>query len=283
MVMPVAVIQVVLCHRQPTAAADLLELESEVCPVLDCLTGRLDLEWLHLGVADGGCDAVGEALVDSSPYGQLPGLDSGVLDTLEVARYVVDVRLPLLVVPDFAPQRAWLLKVEFGNLAQISPCTANEAFVFSNASLIVDRRVDGSFLASIGQRLDAALVVGTAPLGDECGRAIALEVVNGHDGCVDWELLVVDSETMAVGIRVREETRLEDGVGRWLDVWNEVRRRESSLFDLCEVVLRVLVENQSTDGAEWELGVWPDLGEIKDIVAEFLSLFRSHSLNVDRP
>ena len=94
---------------------------------------------------------------------------------------------------------------------------------------IADSGVDGGFPSSVRQRLDAALVVGAAALGDKGGETIALEVVDGDNGCVDWELLVVDTETVTVSVRVGEETRLEDGIGRWLDVRDKVRRRECSL------------------------------------------------------
>lgn len=74
-------------------------------------------------------------------------------------------------------------------------------------------------------------------------------------GSVDWQLLVVDSETVTVGVRVREETGLEDGVGGWLDTGDEMGGGESDLLDLGEVVLRVLVQDELADGAEGELAV----------------------------
>ena len=52
----------------------------------------------------------------------------------------------------------------------------------------------------------------------------------------------------------------------------------SYLFDLGKIVLRVLVENKFSNWAEREFGVGPDLGEIKDVVAEFFCLFRGHGL-----
>jgi hypothetical protein len=131
--------------------------------------------------------------------------------------------------------------------------------------------------------VNAALVVGAAALGNEGSGTIPLEVVDGTDGRIDGELLVIDTETVAVGVRVGEESGLEDGIRRGLDVGDEMRRRESSLLNLGEVVLRVLVEDELSDRAERELGVWPDLGEIKNVVPEFLSLLWCHSLHVNSP
>lgn len=230
-------------------------------------------------MADGFCDAVRETLVYRSPNRQLPGLDFRALDVLEVARDVADIGLPLLVVPNFGPQSAWLLEIKFGNLTEIPPGTTDKALMLSKASLITDGRVDGSFLGNIIQGVDTARVVGAVALGDERCCAIALEVVNRVYGCIDRELLIVDSKTVAVGVWIREETGLEDRVGGWLDVRDKMGRRESDLLDLCKVILRVLVENELADGAQWEFRMRPDLGEIQDIVAEFLSLFGSHGLD----
>lgn len=50
-----------------------------------------------------------------------------------------------------------------------------------------------------------------------------------------------------------------------------------------EVVLRVLVERELSDGSERELGVRPDLGEIEDVVSECLSLGDGHRLDAESP
>lgn len=103
-----------------------------------------------------------------------------------------------------------------------------------HASSVAGTTVEIGPPAQIRQGLDAALVIGPVALVDKGHRSIALEVGNRNNGSVDWELLVVGSETVAVGIGVGEETRLEDGIGGGLDVRNEVRRREGSLLMRCD-------------------------------------------------
>lgn len=76
----------------------------------------------------------------------------------------------------------------------------------------------------------AALVVGAPPLVIDGHETITLEVGNRDERLVDGELLVVDTETVAMSIRVREQTRLEDWIGGGLDTRNEVRRGERSLW-----------------------------------------------------
>jgi hypothetical protein len=236
-----------------------------------------------VGVAHSISDAVREILSNGSPDGELPSLDCCTGDALEVARDVVDVGLPLLIVPDLGPKSAGLLEVKFGDLAEIPPGSSNEGFVTSDASGIVDAAVDGRLLCTIGQWVDAALVVGAAALRNECARSIALEVVDRDDRLVDWELLVVGAETVTVSIRVREETRLEDGIRRRLDEWDKVGGREGSLLNLGEVILRVLIQDELSNRTKGELCVRPDLGEIEDVPAEVLGLLWGHRLDVDSP
>ena len=99
----------------------------------------------------------------------------------------------------------------------------------SKALLITNSGVDASLLAGIGQGVNATLVVGAAALGNVGSGTIPLEVVDRGDRRVDGELLIVNTKTVAVGIRVGEEPGLEDRICRRLDVGDEMRRRESSL------------------------------------------------------
>jgi len=84
--------------------------------------------------------------------------------------------------------------------------------VASNTLLIANSGIDGSLSASIGQGVNAALVVGAAALGNEGSGTIPLEVVDRVERRVDGELLIVDTKAVAMGIRVREEPGLEDGI-----------------------------------------------------------------------
>lgn len=117
----------------------------------------------------------------------------------------------------------------------------------------------------------------------DSGRTITLEGVESVVGAVDRDLLVVDTESVSLGIGVREETSLEDRVGRGLDTRDEVGRRESSLLNLSEVVLGVLVKSPLTDLAERVVSMGPDLGKIEDAEGSSLSLLGGHGLDVQSP
>lgn len=62
-----------------------------------------------------------------------------------------------------------------------------------------------------------------------------------------------------------------------------MRWRECHLFDLGEVVLGILIENQLAYRSERVLLVWPNLGQIEDRVLELLGLFDRHRLDVKCP
>ena len=78
--------------------------------------------------------------------------------------------------------------------------------------------------------MDAALVVRAAALGDVGTGSITLEVDDGNNRSIYRQLLVVGTKAVTMSIRVREQTRLKDGVGRRFNVWNEVGRREGNLW-----------------------------------------------------
>ena len=66
--------------------------------------------------------------------------------------------------------------------------------------------------------------------------AVALEGRVGVQGAVDGDLLVVDAETVALGVGVAEEAGLEHGVDGGFDAGDEVGGGEGELFDVGEVV-----------------------------------------------
>jgi len=218
-------------------------------------------------------DAVGEVLVDGCEDGELSGDDMLGFAASKGTSDVVDETIFSTVVEDLLPECAWLLEVEFVDLAQNGLGMAQPPLVLN--VLIT--------LLLVSQRSDAALVVGSRALADESAPSVPLEIGNRNHRRINRQLLVIHTKTMTVCIRVREQTRLEHRVCGRLDTRNGMRRRESSLFDLREVILRILVENEFPDRLEWIIFVRPDLGQIEDVVAEFLCLVGSHGLDVDGP
>lgn len=114
---------------------------------------------------------------------------------------------------------------------------------------------------------DGGQIVGTGALIIEGHVAIALEVGHlvGRPAGVDRQLLVVDADTVAMGIRIGKETGLKDGIGGGLDTRHEMGGVESNLLDLGEVVDSILIENELSDLPTRELALRPDMSQVEDI------------------
>jgi hypothetical protein len=105
-----------------------------------------------------------------------------------------------------------------------------------------------------------------------------LEVRDRHNGSVDWKLLIIDSEAMAMSVGVREEPALQDWVSTWLYPRHSVGWRKRSLLNLCKVILGVLVQYDLSHGAERVILMRPHFGQVENIVTESLGLLRRHRL-----
>jgi len=91
--------------------------------------------------------------------------------------------------------------------------------------------------------LRVGLIIGTTSLiSIDGGGAISLIVsYSSSVGAVDGDLIEVSTESVSVGIGVREESPLEHLVCRWLNTWDGVSGSKGDLLSLSEIVLRVLV------------------------------------------
>ena len=115
-------------------------------------------------------------------------------------------------------------------------------------------------------------------MADKCPRPVTLEVCDGYDRRVDWELLIIDAETVAVSVGVGEEAALQDWVRTRLNSGHNVGRRECCLFNLRKVILRVLIQHNLADRAKRVFLMGPYFSQVEDVVAESLRLLRSHGL-----
>ena len=62
-----------------------------------------------------------------------------------------------------------------------------------------------------------------------------------------------------------------------------MRWREGDLLDFRKVVLDVPGEGELAKWSQWDLALWPDLGQVENVPAELLGLLRREDLNVDGP
>lgn len=133
-------------------------------------------------------------------------------------------------------------------------------------------------------RVDGRQVVRPAAVVVEGHAAISLEVVGVLDErLVDRQLLVVNTNSVPVGVGVREESGLKDRVGGWLKSRNEMSWVVGNLLDLGEVVLDVAVELDLAKRLQRVLGSGPRLGQVKDVNVLLQSLLWRHNLVVNGP
>ncbi len=127
------------------------------------------------------------------------------------------------------------------------------------------------------------VVEGTAVIAVHSPGTVAMIAVVRAAGGVDGDLVVVYAEAVALGVAVGEEPSLEHLVGRIADAGHDIGRVEGSLFNLGEIVLRVLVEFEHAHLDQRKILLEPDLGEIEGIVGAGRRLLLCHDLDIEGP
>ena len=124
---------------------------------------------------------------------------------LHVSGDVTDEALLSAVIKHFLPEHAWSVEVFGSDLGHESDRFAGEVAVCL---------VEVDTALAEGDGFDGREVVGPRPLVVEGHAAVALEVGHpvGYASGVYGELLVVDADSVAVRVWVREESGLEDWV-----------------------------------------------------------------------
>lgn len=114
-------------------------------------------------------------------------------------------------------------------------------------------------------------------------HAVALVRIEGPEGLVDGDLLVVHPEAMAVRVRVGEEAGLQHRIRRGLHPRDHVRRGKGQLLDLGKIVFHVAVEGEFAKGPERNLPLRPNLGQIEDVPFKLLGFVGAQHLHITGP
>lgn len=212
---------------------------------------------------------------------ELSILDLRPRDRPEVSSHIVDKVLLFSCVKQ-VPQATRLLKVPIGKITGQHKVSVRGTIEHFLTVVIPDLRVNSTARADKVEPLKAGLDVGTAALGYERSRASTLVVGDGNYGCIARELLVVNSESVALRIGINEETTLEKGIGRMFNERDQVGWRKGQLLNLVEEVFRIPVQDKLADRAKREVLMRPDFGDVEcEEAVRALCLFGRHRLNVD--
>src|SRR5690554_7133902 len=134
------------------------------------------------------------------------------------------------------------------------------------------------FAISIRLVMQAAALVAVNPHG-----TIAVIAVDRATGRVYRDLVVVHTQTVALGVTVGEQTTLQHAIRREADAGDHVGRGEGSLLHILEVVVRIAVELHVAHLDQGVVLLRPDLGQIERMEAIVGSLFRSEERRVHGP
>src|SRR5690606_9986849 len=99
---------------------------------------------------------------------------------------------------------------------------------------------------------------------------------------VNRNLIVVNSQTIALCITVREQPSLKHFIRRETNAGNNVGRVESSLLYIHKIVLRVSVQLKFSYRNQREIFFRPYFGKIKRMEAIGFGLLFGHDLNIHR-
>jgi len=95
--------------------------------------------------------------------------------------------------------------------------------------------------------------------------------------------MVVGTQPVTVGVVVAEQAALEHFIRGRADAGYEVAGRESGLLNFGKVVLRIAVEDHTSDIHGREIGMGPDFRDIEGVEPVILRLLRGHDLDFEAP
>ena len=188
-----------------------------------------------LGKVSGNAKALGNSLTILR-INLVEKLDHLLLDfssgTTETAADVLDQVSPVSLVHYLSEESSGLLEIIIGVLMRVSASEAGERKLSLLLAWVLNWAV-----------VRVGLIIGTTTLVSiDGGGAISLIVSDSSSvGAVYGDLIEVSTESVSVGVGVREESPLEHLVCRWLNTWDGVSGSTCDLLSFSEIVLRILV------------------------------------------
>ena len=209
-------------------------------------------------------EALTETLVDDGVVTvvKLEGESVFHVHLLVLRHGVVEELSLVLVLPELAGLHAGL---DAGSLLRV---------VDVGALLARGRR---NSLVTVGPVVDLAL-------GDGVSHGtVTVEVHDGANRLVDWQLFPVDTQTRELGVLVGEVASLQKRVVAEADTRNDVACAEGGLLGLGEELVGVLVQLELTNVSDGDKLLRPDLGSVQDVKIEVVLLGLWEDLDTELP
>ena len=100
---------------------------------------------------------------------------------------------------------------------------------------------------------------------------------------VHGDKVIIDPETVALCVTIREQTSLKHFIRRETYPFHYIHRVECSLLDFGKEVFRITVKFQDSHIAQREVFMIPHLRQIEWVDVIFFSLLLGHQLNLHQP
>jgi hypothetical protein len=180
----------------------------------------------------------------------------------------------LLLIHNLSEQGSWLLEIVVWVLVRISACVSGHREGCELLCWVLHRAV-----------VAAGLVVDcTALIAVDSHGAVSLIISNSSSvGAVDGDLVVVGTESVSVGVGVREDSTLEHLVIGELNTWDDMGWGEGNLLNLGEVILRVSVKIEFSNRDQRIVAVRDYLGHIEDVKLVVLTFLLRDELDIPCP
>lgn len=175
---------------------------------------------------------------------------------------------------DLSEESSGLLEVIIGVLVRVSAGVATD----SEGRHLLGGVLHGAVVA-VGLVVNGAALVSIDSAG-----AISLVVGNSSSvGAVYGDLVVVGTQSVSVGVGVREDSALEHLVVGELNTWDDMGWGEGNLFNLGKVILRVSVKIEFSNRDQRIVAVRDYLGHIEDVKLVVLTFLLRDELDIPCP
>merc|ERR1712086_421140 len=99
-------------------------------------------------------------------------------------------------------------------------------------------------------------------------------------GTINWDLQIICTQAVTMGVRVREQSSLLHFIRAWLDSVHQMGWAKSQLFNFSKIISWIAVECQFACLNQRKFTMGPHFGQIKWVKFPIFSFLKTHDLNV---
>lgn len=194
----------------------------------------------------------------------------------KVTGNVVHGALPHFFVKDIVEERTRLFVDSIGMRVSIPSNWSCHLLSMDGILFVLFWSVERSWFVISG------LAVASTDIHDSVALVVSMSQFSSVRA-VNWDLMMVRSETMSMGVRVVDESALKHLAVGGFNTRHKVSWRESRLLSLSMEILWVPVEGEPSNLLKWIVLLWPDFGNVVDVESVVVSVCKRHYLHEPSP